>query len=116
MKFVLQPWQLFFLILSGWVNRQQQEMIEFQNAQIPYCPKTRIVAISCCIPVGGSEVGRQAAPLKGQETCRPWRPLAGFAGRDGRCLAIAGAVVRLSASSEVTERKGNAGRRLAWVG
>ena len=34
MRFVLQPWQLFFLILSGWVNRQQQKMIEFQNAQI----------------------------------------------------------------------------------
>ena len=34
MRFVLQPWQIFSLILSGWVNRQQQEMIEFQNAQI----------------------------------------------------------------------------------
>jgi transposase InsO family protein len=34
MNFVLRPWQLFFLILSGWVNRRQQEIIEFQNAQI----------------------------------------------------------------------------------
>jgi hypothetical protein len=34
MSIVLLPWQLFFLILSGWVNRRQQEMIEFQNAQI----------------------------------------------------------------------------------
>jgi putative transposase len=34
MSFVLRPWQLFFFILSGWVNRQQQEIIEFQNAQI----------------------------------------------------------------------------------
>ena len=34
MNFVLRPWQLFFLILSDWVNRQQQEIIEFQNAQI----------------------------------------------------------------------------------
>ena len=34
MNFVLRPWQLFFLILSGWLNRQQQEIIEFQNAQI----------------------------------------------------------------------------------
>jgi len=34
MNFVLRPWQLFFLILSGWVNRQQQEIIEFQNAEI----------------------------------------------------------------------------------
>ncbi len=34
MSFVLHPWQLFFLILSGFVNRRQQEIIEFQNAQI----------------------------------------------------------------------------------
>jgi len=34
MSFVLRPWQLFFLILFGWINRQQQEIIEFQNAQI----------------------------------------------------------------------------------
>ena len=34
MSFVLRPWQLFFLILSGWINRRQQEIIEFQNAQI----------------------------------------------------------------------------------
>ena len=34
MRTVLRPWQLFFLILTGWINRQQQEIIEFQNAQI----------------------------------------------------------------------------------
>jgi putative transposase len=27
MQFVLQPWQLYFLILAGWVNRQQQDVI-----------------------------------------------------------------------------------------
>ena len=34
MNFFLQPWQLFFLILAGWINREQQAIIEFQNAQI----------------------------------------------------------------------------------
>ena len=34
MSFILHPWQLFFLILSGMVNHRQQEIIEFQNAQI----------------------------------------------------------------------------------
>ena len=34
MSSILQPWQLLFLILSGLVNRRQQEIIEFQNAQI----------------------------------------------------------------------------------
>ena len=27
MQFVLRPWQLYFLILAGWVNRQQQDVI-----------------------------------------------------------------------------------------
>jgi hypothetical protein len=27
MEFILQPWQFYFLILAGWVNRQQQQVI-----------------------------------------------------------------------------------------
>ena len=34
MRFIFHPWHLLFLILAGWINRQQQEVIEFQNAQI----------------------------------------------------------------------------------
>jgi putative transposase len=34
MKFVLQPWQLLIVILVGWIQRQQQAVIEFQNEQI----------------------------------------------------------------------------------
>ena len=34
MNFILEPWQLLFAILSGWVNQRQQEIIAFQNAQI----------------------------------------------------------------------------------
>jgi putative transposase len=34
MKFILQPWQLLLVILAGWVQRQQQTIIEFQNEQI----------------------------------------------------------------------------------
>jgi hypothetical protein len=26
--FVLRPWQLYLVILCGWMNRQQQEVIE----------------------------------------------------------------------------------------
>ncbi len=29
MSFILHPWQLLLLILAGWVNRQQQEIIEY---------------------------------------------------------------------------------------
>jgi hypothetical protein len=29
MKFVLQPWQLFILILASWINRQQQDVIHY---------------------------------------------------------------------------------------
>jgi transposase len=34
MNTILQPWQLFFLILAGWVNRRQQEVIEFYRAEL----------------------------------------------------------------------------------
>ena len=29
MKFILQPWQLMLIILASWVNRQQEEVIEY---------------------------------------------------------------------------------------
>jgi putative transposase len=34
MNFILHPWQLLLLILAGWVNRQQQAIIEFQRTEI----------------------------------------------------------------------------------
>lgn len=33
MNFVLKPWQLLFLITAGWVNRRQQETIEYLRAE-----------------------------------------------------------------------------------
>ena len=29
MDFILQPWQLYLVILAGWMNRQQQEVIAY---------------------------------------------------------------------------------------
>jgi len=29
MDFVLQPWQLLDTIIAGWINRQQQEFIDY---------------------------------------------------------------------------------------
>ena len=34
MKFVLQPWQFLLVILASWINRQQQQIIEFQRTEI----------------------------------------------------------------------------------
>jgi transposase InsO family protein len=34
MSFILQPWQLLFVAMSAWVNQRQQQIIEFQGAQI----------------------------------------------------------------------------------
>ena len=33
MAFILQPWQLYFVILAGWINRQQQEVIEYLRTE-----------------------------------------------------------------------------------
>src|SRR5471030_272880 len=33
MNFVLQPWQLLLAILAGWINRQQQEVIEYLRTE-----------------------------------------------------------------------------------
>ena len=33
MDFVLQPWQLYLVILAGWVNRQQQQVIEYLRTE-----------------------------------------------------------------------------------
>ena len=29
MNFILKPWQLLLLILAGWINRHQQDAIEY---------------------------------------------------------------------------------------
>ena len=34
MSFILQPWQFFVVILVGWVNREQQTIIEFYQTQV----------------------------------------------------------------------------------
>ena len=34
MSFVLQPWQLLFAILAGWVHRRQQEELEYNRTTI----------------------------------------------------------------------------------
>ena len=34
MNVVLQPWQLLFAILSGWIHHRQQQIIEFQSDQL----------------------------------------------------------------------------------
>ncbi|HIF00237.1 MAG: hypothetical protein ABGZ23_17835 [Fuerstiella sp.] len=34
MPFLLQPWHILLTLLSAMVNHRQQQIIEFQNAQI----------------------------------------------------------------------------------
>ena len=33
MEFILHPWQLFLVILAGWMNRQQQEVIDYLRTE-----------------------------------------------------------------------------------
>ena len=67
MTLSLKPRHLFFLILSGWVNRRQQEIIDFQNAQIQALMaklgKKRILLTDDqrrVLAVKGKSIGRKA--------------------------------------------------------
>ena len=40
MNFVLQPWQLLVVILTGWLNRQQQAVIDFLLAEAQVLKET----------------------------------------------------------------------------
>ena len=33
MSFVLKPWQLWIVAMAGWINQQQQEVIEYLRAE-----------------------------------------------------------------------------------
>jgi len=33
MKSLLQPWQFLLLILAGWINHREQEVIEYLRAE-----------------------------------------------------------------------------------
>ena len=33
MSFILHPWQLLLIILAGWINQQQQEVIEYLRTE-----------------------------------------------------------------------------------
>jgi hypothetical protein len=33
MAFILQPWQFYVVILAGWINRQQQDVIEYLRTE-----------------------------------------------------------------------------------
>ena len=39
MSLLLQPWQILMVWLCGFVNERQQQIIEFQNAQIQILQK-----------------------------------------------------------------------------
>ncbi len=33
MSFILQPWQLYLVIFAGWINREQQQVIEYLRTE-----------------------------------------------------------------------------------
>lgn len=39
MSFILQPWQLLLVVLAGWMNQLQQQIIEFQRKEIEVLKK-----------------------------------------------------------------------------
>ena len=63
MSFILQPWQVVFVAMSGWVNQRQQQIIEFQNAEIEALLKKRVLLTEDqrrLLAVKGKALGRKA--------------------------------------------------------
>ena len=84
MKFVLQQWQLMLITLAIWVNRQQQEVIEYlysENTVLKKkCGKNRILLTDeqrRCVVVKGKILCRkqltQFCTLFTTDTIRRWR-------------------------------------------
>jgi hypothetical protein len=41
MSYILQPWQLLFVVFASWVHRKQQKVIEFYQAQLDAMMKSQ---------------------------------------------------------------------------
>jgi putative transposase len=66
MNFILQPWQLLVLILTGWLNRQQQAVIDFLLAEVQVLKEAqgkRRIRLSkdqrCLLAIKGKALGRK---------------------------------------------------------
>jgi putative transposase len=67
MKSVLQPWHLLLFIIAGWVNRHQQDVLEYLRTEIQVLKeklgKKRILLNDdqrCRLAVKGKVLGRKA--------------------------------------------------------
>ena len=63
MKFVLHPWQLLLLILAGWINRQDQDVIEYLKAE------NRVLRERLCsqLLIPGNEANRISGEVTSRE-------------------------------------------------
>ena len=67
MNFVLQPWQIYFLCLAGWIHEEQQKIIEYLITENQILKeklgKKRILLNDdqrCRLAVKGKILGRKA--------------------------------------------------------
>jgi hypothetical protein len=67
MNLVLQPWQFLMVILTGWLNRQQQLLIDFLLTEVQVLKETcgdKRIRLSDdqrrCLAVRGRALGRKA--------------------------------------------------------
>jgi len=83
MSFVLQPWQLLVVILTGWLNRQQQAVIDFLLTEVRVLKEThggKRIPLSDDqrrrLAIKGKALGRKAlqeiATLVTPDTILPW--------------------------------------------
>ena len=110
MSFVLQPWQLLLVVLAGWINRQQQEVIEYlrtENQVLKEAYGKKRIRLN--------DDQRRRLAVKGQDP----RPQGARGDRDdrhaGHDLALAPPARRAEMGLQPSPQEGRAASRVAEI-
>ena len=123
MNFILHPWQLLLVILAGWINRQQQDVIEYlrtdthQPGTASFWKRSRGAKAWSCSPVTAwksSAAGTRKSATDGSaDSSRGMRRAPGAPPNALGNLLFPTSVVNTYARSQHARKRGGGGDRRA---
>ena len=72
MNFVLRPWQLLLLILAGWINRDQQDAIEYLLTENQVLAEKSSASAAFCSTTTSVDAGPSRARCWAEKTSANW--------------------------------------------